>query len=260
VNGDEGERQYCSDTKSFSQVKAAKMIITVTNQKGGSGKTSTTVLIALALASVNKRVLCVDCDPQGGLTSFLYPDSEVSESLFDILTGGSFAPLKIVRHSLEFYLIPADHRLDKIYSTLRPFELEKAFGKAGYDYIIFDTPPTVQGISLSASIIADKVFIPADISRATMKSTLYTLETLRDIKKNGDVILIGYKEPAPESTSFTSNVARDFTEAIGNHCIGTIKKSVAMQRAISDAGLRWTDKRRQEILQPILELLGVKYG
>jgi cellulose biosynthesis protein BcsQ len=236
------------------------MIITITNQKGGSGKTSTAVLFALALASISKRVLCVDCDPQAGLTSFLYPDSEVSESLFDILTGGSCAPLKIVRHSLEFYLIPADHRLDKIYSTLRPFELEKAFSKANYDYIIFDTPPTVQGISLAASIIADKVFVPADISRATMNSTLYTLETLRDIKKIGDVILIGYKEPAPESSSFTANIARDFIKAIDRNRIGTIKKSVLMQRAVSDVGLRWTEKRRQEILQPILKLLGVKHG
>lgn len=236
------------------------MIITITNQKGGSGKTSTTVLFSLALASVSKRVLCVDCDPQGGLTSFLCPDVDISHSLFDILTGGSCSPLSIVRHKMEFYLIPADHRLDKIYTTMRPFELEKAFGKSDYDYIIFDTPPTVQGISLSASIIADKVYVPADISRATMKSTLYTLETLRDIKKNGNVIFIGYKEPAPGSNSFTANIARDFVGAVDGHCAGTIKRSVSMQRAVSDAGLRWTEKRRQEILHPILDLLGVEHG
>ncbi len=236
------------------------MIITITNQKGGSGKTSTTVLFSLALASVSKRVLCVDCDPQGGLTSFLCPSVDINHSLFDILTGGDCAPLKIVRHKLEFYLIPADHRLDKIYTTLRPFELEKAFSKADYDYIIFDTPPTVQGISLSASIIADKVYVPADISRATMKSTLYTLETLLDIKKNGDVILIGYKEPAPDSNSFTATITRDFVKAIDSHYIGTIRKSVSIQRAVSDAGLRWTERRRQEILHPILDLLGVEHG
>lgn len=237
------------------------MNIAIINQKGGSGKTSLSVLIILALSSVNKRVLAVDCDPQGGLTSFLLPDIDIDNSIFDILIGGKCDPLPITRDTLIFDLIPSDHRLDKIYSTLDPYELQRKFKDiTNYDFIVFDTPPTVQGISRSAGMIADRIYIPADISRATIKPTLYTLESLKDIQKTGKIILIGYREPKPESRAYTSILAKDFLKAIDGYYIGTIPKSVIMQKAIADTGQRWTPGRQEKILKPILDILGVTHG
>lgn len=233
------------------------MIISVINQKGGAGKTTTAVLCALALAAQGKRVLCIDTDPQGGLTAFLDPRHDAGPGLFDILTGGSCTPATVRRGDITVDLIPADHRLDKIYTTLRPFELEKNFKKTDYDFLIFDTPPTVTGITLSAAIISDRVFIPADLSRATLRSTRYTVEALGDIKKAGKVILIGYKEPKPGSHSFTAAVGTDFLKAFKGNIAGTIQRSVGIQKAVNDTGYRWTPQRREKILQPVLKLLGV---
>jgi len=229
--------------------------ICITNQKGGCGKTSTTVLLTLGLASSGNKVLAVDCDPQAGLTTFLLDNDKVNSGIFDLLTGGIAEPIQINRGGICFDLLPADHRLDKIYSTLSPFELEKHFKKTPYDIIIFDTPPTVQGISRAAAIIADKILIPADISRATISPTLYTLESLKEIKKTGKVYLLG-KEPEKNKHGFVAQTTREFLKSIGMMYGGTIAKSVAMQRAVS-GGLKWTATRIDKILKPILETVKI---
>ena len=228
------------------------MIITISNQKGGSGKTSTSVLLTLALASKGKTVLAVDCDPQAGLTSFLLPEDEEHPGIFDLLIGDPVSPVHVNRGGIIFDVIPADHRLDKIYATLSPFELKKEFLKMNYDYIVFDTPPTVQGVSRAAAIISDRIIIPADISRATIKPTLYTLSSLKEIEKSGAVILIG-KEPKNETKGFMADTTRKFITALGDSYYGTIQKSVTLQKAVSDSLQKWNTSKIEKLLKPILK-------
>jgi chromosome partitioning protein len=228
------------------------MIITITNQKGGCGKTSTAVLLTLALATKGKSVLTVDCDPQGGLTAFILPEIEDGKNIFDLLMGDPVQPVRADRGGIAFDIIPADHRLDKIYATLPPFELKKAFKNMTYDYILFDTPPTVQGISRSAAIISDKIIIPADISRATIKPTLYTLDALKEIEKIGEAVLIG-KEPEEGKHGFLAETAHNFIKALDGHYLGTIQKSVTMQKAVSDTLQKWNPSKIEKILNPILD-------
>ncbi len=232
----------------------------ITNQKGGSGKTSFSVLVALAIANKGYKVLAVDCDPQGGLTTYLskIDYKKKRKGLFDVLTGDdNYNFIPIDRKGIKFDLLAADHRLDAIASNLSPYELERKFDKFDYHYIIYDTPPTTQGISRAAAITADKIFIPADISEGTINPTLFTIGELKKIKKKGKVFLIGYKEPDPESKSFIAETSRDFISAIGKSYGGPIAKSVAMQKAVAGTNKKWTPKQIDKILDPILNLIEV---
>jgi chromosome partitioning protein len=85
------------------------MKISVINQKGGSGKTSFAVLLVMSLASKWKKILAVDNDPQGGLTSSFNVKNDYG--IFGILIGGDFRVKTVKRDSLTFDIIPADYRL-----------------------------------------------------------------------------------------------------------------------------------------------------
>lgn len=232
--------------------------ICVINQKGGSGKTTFAILSCLALASAGRKVLAVDCDPQAGLTNYLSRSEDIRLGLFDIIVGSKeFNIINVVRDSITFDLIPADHRLDKIYATMDPFTFETMFDELGYDFVVFDTPPTVQGISRAAAMASDKIFVPADISRGTILPTLYTLESLKQVKKKGKVVFVGYKEPKEESKSFLADISREFMDRVKGSYAGTIPKNITMQKLISDNGLKWSTKKK-ELLVPILEILGEK--
>jgi chromosome partitioning protein len=232
--------------------------ISFINQKGGSGKTTFSILSCLALASSGRRVLAVDCDPQAGLTNYLSRSEDIRLGLFDIILGSKdYNIINVIRDSLTFDLIPADHRLDKIYATMDPFAFENLFDDLAYDYIIFDTPPTVQGISRAAAMASDNIFVPADISRGTILPTLYTLDSLKQIKKKGKVVFVGYKEPKEESKSFIADISREFFERVKGNYAGTIPRNITMQKLISDDSLKWTQKKKEQLL-PILDIIGVK--
>jgi len=234
--------------------------ITILNQKGGCGKTSLSVLLSLALASTGKKVLAVDCDPQGGLTSFLDPiEDDTRPGMFEIISGQNKIAEVVAhvnRRGIEVDLVPADYRLDNVAPSMDPFHLRRLFKTIkGYDYLVFDCPPTVQGISRAAAIVADKIYIPADISAPTLGPTLYTLSSLADLEKSGEVILVGYKEPKKESTGYMAELSRKFTEKINGHYAGTVPKTITTARAIADPSINWTQTKVDKILKPLIEIV-----
>jgi len=237
-------------------------IVAVINQKGGCGKTSTSVLLALALASIGKKVLAVDCDPQAGMTAFFTKSTLERKGIFDYLTSNNKTiddvKISVKRDCLQLDLITADYRLDSIASSLDPYIIQRKFKTVdSYDYIIFDTPPTVQGISRSAAMASDKIFIPADISEGTKGPTLYTISSLKDIQKNGKVIFVGYKDPKEESHSFKAELAREFMKEVKSSYCGTIPKTAGMEKAIADITFKWSAQRQEKILKPVLEITGL---
>ncbi len=236
--------------------------ISVLNQKGGCGKTSLAVLIVLALSSTGKKVLAIDCDPQGGLTSFLLPSDQTFFGLFELI--GGFKKLNEViyktdRGGMEIEIIPSDYKLDSIAPTLDPYALKRLFKNLkGYDYVIFDNPPTVQGISRASSILADEIYIPADISAPTLGPTKYTIKALEDIDKKGKVILVGYKEPRDENKGFMAELSRKFIDSLNGHYVGTVPKTITSARAIADPGVKWTASKIESLLEPLLDIMEVK--
>ena len=217
--------------------------ICVTNQKGGSGKTTLCALLAYTLAGEGKRVLCIDTDPQAGLTALMGIDP--GPGLFELLMGGG---VTIAQGKGGIDFIRGDHRLDKLAYSISPFQLETALEQFDHDFIIIDTPPTVQGITRAACIAADKIIIPADISKTTIGPTVYTLESLKEIKKTGRVILIG-KAPGEFQTGFTVELWGEFMKTLGQSYLGSLPRSVTAQKAA--AGFSKMPKALNQILRGI---------
>ena len=219
------------------------MKICVTSQKGGCGKTTTAALIALTIAAEGKRVLCIDCDPQGGLTSLL--GAEPGPGVFELIIKTAAEPVQ----ARGVDLLRADHRLDKVAYSMTPRDIARVVNSFDHEYIIIDTPPTVQGISRAAAQAADMVIIPADIAITTIGPTLYTLEALDDIEQTARVLLIG-KAPGEGTHGFSADMYREFYDRIKNNYAGTIPKTAGAQKAA--AGLQRVPRAISHIIRGML--------
>jgi cellulose biosynthesis protein BcsQ len=238
-------------------------VVSILNQKGGTGKTSLTALISIALALKGKKVIVVDCDPQGGITSFLSPtedEEKVRPGLFELLGGFntlSEVMVTVERSGAKITLIPSDYRLDQISGSLDPYALKRKFKNLeGFDYLIFDNPPTVQGISRASCIMADRVYIPSDISAASYGPTNYTINSLKDIDKKGYVVFIGYKEPGEDNNGYMAQLSRKFMQKFKDNYAGTVPKTSTSARIIADPTVNLTQTKVDQYLSPILSILG----
>lgn len=161
-----------------------RRITAISNQKGGVGKTTTAVNLAASLAAEGKRVLLVDCDPQGNASSGLgIADRSRDGSLYPVLFGeatieGVAQPtempqLMVVRASrdlagVEAELADADDRLLRLRRALDPV-------RDRYDFILLDSPPSLGILTLNALVAADEVVVP-------MQPEYYALEGLSDLR------------------------------------------------------------------------------
>lgn len=155
-------------------------IFAITNQKGGVGKTTTTVNLAASLKSIKRRVLMIDLDPQGNATMGSGVDkSELQQSVYDVLTGRCDAKAAIVHAENAGYdLLPANGDLTAAEVELlslenKEFRLRDALKQVSedYDYIIIDCPPSLSMLTVNGLVAADSVIIP-------MQCEYYALEGL----------------------------------------------------------------------------------
>lgn len=232
-------------------------VVTVCNQKGGSGKTTYSVLVTLALASRGHKVLAVDTDPQGGLTSFLTDSSRHDFTVNEWLQGRDLETVTVQREGWTFDMLPANHVFDRVYTGIDHLSIKRELKYVqGFDYIVFDTPPTMQGITQAAITVSDYVLVPADISRSTIGPTLYTLERITELERSGNVFLIGKELTQDAKSTYWNKLHREFLDQLGQAFTGYIPKSATLLKAVSDEGTRWTAKKQETFLQPILENLG----
>ncbi len=218
-------------------------IIAVTNQKGGSCKTTTAALIARSLAATGRDVLCLDCDPQGGLSSLL--EAPKGPGMVEALMGAEVVPL--VASGVR--ILTASYKLDKVAYTLGPYELRDLVKNYTAEYIIMDTPPTVQGISRAAAVAAGVVLVPTDISKTSMGPTLYTLEALGTIDKVGRVLFIG-KEPKPDAHGYTADLFEQFKKSTGKAFAGILPRTTTAQKAA--AGVSRVPAALSEIIRGLV--------
>lgn len=206
--------------------------IAIVNQKGGSGKTTATALIVKALADSGKNVLALDADPQGGLTSILsseeFPHVDKT-GIFEILMGKKpeFGDtIQETQRDLfqgKIDLIASDYRLDKVFLSASPFVL-KFISSLQYDFVVIDTPPTVQGITRAAICAVDSVLIPTEISVQAKGPTAYTIKEVIELEKTPRVIFSGWKDPG-EKGGFQANLSRDFQNEFGQYVVGNIPRN-----------------------------------
>ena len=158
-------------------------ILAVVNQKGGVGKTTTTVNLAAALAQAGRRVLLVDLDPQGNATMGSGVDKRnVARTVYHVLLGlGELAGIRMRAERGGYDLVPSNRDLagaeiELVELAGRETRLKSALDRvaADYDFILIDCPPSLSLLTVNALAAAQRVLIP-------MQCEYYALEGLSDL-------------------------------------------------------------------------------
>lgn len=171
--------------------------IAVCNQKGGVGKTTTTVNLGVALVMLGKKVLLVDADPQGDLTTCLgFNGDTLEETLFNkmygIALGNKSEPFKgILHHKEGVDLVPSSSEMFDLETSLvtamnREVILRKYLDevKGEYDYILIDSTPSLGMMNLNALSAADSVIIPVQAQYLPAKCMTQLLRTVGRVREH----------------------------------------------------------------------------
>ena len=202
--------------------------ICIINQKGGVGKTTTTLNLAAGLARTKKRVLIVDCDPQANMHACL-PISEDKATLFELLAKTA---------QLNEVVTPVAVNLDviacspKLYSTEifsnesrgKELLLTKALRKVkGYDYVILDCPPSLGVLARNALLYADEAFIPVSTDVLGVDALHKMIEAIDDLNdKFGHTLMVSKIIPTLHDarnkicTQCLTGIQNDYYEKVAN--------------------------------------------
>lgn len=210
-------------------------ILAITNQKGGVGKTTTTLNLGFELAKRHCRVLLVDLDPQGGLTVFMGLDPyKLQRSSYSLLMHKDVS-LSRALHTVnsELALVPASIDLAvatvKIIQEQRPLDQLRHVlreSRVSFDYVLIDTPPTLDVMTAISLVAADNVIIPAQchfLAMLGIRAIKESIQRVRDGMRNPGLRLRGVLPTMFDPASGQSQTALDEMRAVlGDEVFATV--------------------------------------
>ncbi len=218
-------------------------IIAIANQKGGVGKTTTAVNLCCALKMKGKRVLLLDCDPQGNSSSGMGVDKHSTPSAYELITNTADI-LDCIRKTPYGDVIPSNKELsgatvELVNKVRREYVLKDALQLVynDYDYIFIDCPPSLELLTLNALVAADSVLIPMQCEYYALEGIADLMTTIKLCNKrlNPSLKIQGIVLTMYDSrTNLTQQVAFELKEYFGGKVYETvIPRSVRLSEAPS---------------------------
>jgi chromosome partitioning protein len=249
-------RQEAANRPAMPRPTATRVMV-VANQKGGVGKTTTTVNVAAALAQLGQRVLVLDLDPQGNASTALGVEhSRGVPSTYDALVDGepladlispvpdlpqlSVVPATIDLAGAEIELVSVVARENRLRRAIQGLPLvgtAEAVGEDRYDYLFVDCPPSLGLLTLNALVAGDEMLIPIQAEYYALEGLGQLLETVDMVKahlnpglKVSTIVVTMYDA----RTRLASGVAQEVREHFGDQVLRTaIPRSVRVSEAPS---------------------------